>query len=463
MRSFELAGSAFVQIGAQALSPYISTPPHLAWMRDGEFFAAQYPGTGSNTWRLRAYYPDSTPSDTEVSITNAITNIINFKPVFFKNQPPLTFTPVGTGAFKYHELSEVGSFTGHAGSATVDTSISNAGTVNCMAVSPDLTLMFRGVDAVNTSRVNVRNGNDANGDPSYGTSYAITHSAPIKLCAWTPDSRFVLLGTDAADTLVFRRTGDNMAQVSTISEVGLVPRRIVAAFDNRTIAISYTGGATTYLTKVYRRTGNTYDEVQEIANLGNLLDFSADGKMLVDAASRLAYQIDAGGVWQDVSATVMANIPTGVTSQAVSPHFLAPKGTTYLYDVGLLYLVNNGVDLGAVKYMLLDNTASFDSTDATVNDVTNAGAAEVFGSGWPQGGLAIQNIMLVSKENGAAALTCDPFAQVIVGGDLSVRYGLIYSGTTPIIFVDFQTEQTFLQNTEVSFETGSNGFVLYSV
>ena len=83
--------------------------------------------------------------------------------------------------------------------------------------------------------------------------------------------------------------------------------------------------------------------------------------------------------------------------------------------------------------MLLDDTAVFDATDTTISAVSNAGALEVFGNGWAEGGVALDNVVIETASTNGVKFDADDFVTVITTGGLSGYKALViydYTHTT---------------------------------
>lgn len=102
------------------------------------------------------------------------------------------------------------------------------------------------------------------------------------------------------------------------------------------------------------------------------------------------------------------------------------------YNHTVQKLLDNSVDPEGLKVMFLNNSASFDATHTTVDQVTNSGGYEVYGNGWPQGGEDITASVNIVDTNGAA-LAAAEIAVTATGGTIGpIYHALVYYGTIPL-------------------------------
>ena len=94
--------------------------------------------------------------------------------------------------------------------------------------------------------------------------------------------------------------------------------------------------------------------------------------------------------------------------------------------------------------MLLDDTAVFDATDTTISEVSNAGALEVFGNGWAEGGEALDNVIIDTANTNGVKFDADDFVEVITAGGLSgykalVIYDNTHTTKKPLAYLQLDT------------------------
>jgi WD40 repeat protein len=300
----------------------------------------------------------------------------------------------------------------------------------------------------------------------YGDSSGAINSDIIRV-AWSERRDFFFAGSLDGKVACFRDTGASFDFIYTIEppadhEVSALD----FAFDRRTLAVGYKNTNTnTFITRLFLRTGNSFSQIVEYSDVGEALSFSADGLLLVDGCQAKAYQrtdLSPTTPWSDVSAPMMNNIAANGWTQILVSEIEGKVSNGTVYPNSLEWIISNAPSMPETKFMILSGDATFDASHATLDQVTGAGAYEVSGNNWPAGGVTINNISLTSIGLGIVGLGFDDFSQVIVGGDLDFRYGLFYSGTTPLVHVDFASDQKFVQNTEISFLSGDNGLITFS-
>jgi len=271
---------------------------------------------------------------------------------------------------------------------------------------------------------------------------------------------------------------DTLNKVGEIRLAGFYPTAFSFSPDTRHLAIAWADG-TTSKTIIYRRFGNSFSLVMEVPAFGALVPFAlvsgvnetttligwtADGKYLVDAASRKAMKYESG-VFSTADA-IMANVPAGALAMTMSTHVSNVTGRGYLYDGAISDLVNRRVNLEALKFALLKSEASFRPMDAALSAVTANGEYEAHGFGWPVGGKAIPNVRLDDSSPSTLSYKGDEIKQVIVDGNLISRYGVIYDDShaskKPLLFIDFQKELFAEKDTELTLTFDSLGFITYS-
>ena len=114
-----------------------------------------------------------------------------------------------------------------------------------------------------------------------------------------------------------------------------------------------------------------------------------------------------------------------------------------------------------LKVLLLEATAAFDATHATVAAVTDSGAHEVSGNGWPAGGVEIAGLAVYTVNTQDAQLIAADVSVTATGGAIAATYALVYrvvSGgdDVPLIWIDFDGEQSAADtfNFEISWSGG---------
>ena len=238
-----------------------------------------------------------------------------------------------------------------------------------------------------------------------------------------------------------------------------VPHRVAMSPDTRMMALSCKDG-NSYTTNIFLRIGDYFLYQQTLQNFGGLLDFSGDGTLLVDCATRRAFAL-SGSVFEDQS-TVMVNIPSLIQGQALSAGRVSPFADGFIYDESINRLARGEVDFNNLKITLLTNEATgFDTFHSTIEQVV--GDAEVTTGSWPAGGLPLENVQGVDS-GPTFDYTADPVSWIVMGSNLFARYGVIYDATSgiPLSFIDFMQDRSVLQNRELIIDFRFGAFLRYS-
>lgn len=120
------------------------------------------------------------------------------------------------------------------------------------------------------------------------------------------------------------------------------------------------------------------------------------------------------------------------------------------------------------KVILLDDNAVFDGTDTTLTEITNAGAYEVYGNGWAQGGVELANVAISTIDTDDALFDADDVSEVITGGDLGPIYSYVVFDDTladdpPLCHIALDVEVTVLENNAAVIEWSTNGIIRANV
>lgn len=103
-------------------------------------------------------------------------------------------------------------------------------------------------------------------------------------------------------------------------------------------------------------------------------------------------------------------------------------------------LLNQEVDFANIRIALLDATGLFVGAHVAKTNVDNAGAREVFGNGWVQGGPTLTNVAVTTVDTNDAMLDADDVSVTATGGAIGpAENALIYDATSlaPLIHVHF--------------------------
>lgn len=471
LRSYELSGGAFVQIGTSSLTAYATpgTTAH-AFVRDGQFVVSGFiPSSGNVSAATR--YPSLTTINSAVWSSSAPMVLVN--PAYDALCAlALGTNPMGFNIYRVNASGQLGT-TGDNLTASIS-GVTGSGVVSA-GFSPDGELLVIGKVANSESYVLRRTGFNSSTPPlplyagTTGTFSVLPVSVTMaaSILEWSSDSRFLFHLDRTAGTgvvSVLKRDGTSLSVVGTVSDAIGALYNIRVSPDTRWLAVSYSvSGAP--VTIMYRRTGNYLQKMQTFAGtFGSLLDFTFDSAILIDAGNRRAFTL-SNGVWSE-AVGMLGNVAAAVTVQAVSPHVIYPIGLARLYDGAVPGLVNGTVNLNSLKIALLSDAAVFQQTDAGLATVTSDGANEVSGNGWPAGGKPLLNARKIAGTS-TLSLSADAVTQTIVDGTLTFRAAVIYDDSDankrPVLHIDFQATQKAEPNSEMRIEFDALGFVVFSV
>lgn len=99
------------------------------------------------------------------------------------------------------------------------------------------------------------------------------------------------------------------------------------------------------------------------------------------------------------------------------------------------------------KMMLLNSSASFNAAHTALTTVSNAGAYEVYGNGWTQGGETLANVAITTVTTNDAKFDADDVLKAITGGSLGPYSAYVLFNDTdandpPLAFVTLTAAQT---------------------
>lgn len=125
------------------------------------------------------------------------------------------------------------------------------------------------------------------------------------------------------------------------------------------------------------------------------------------------------------------------------------------------------VDFGGLKVVLLNASASFTAANTQLTQVTNAGAYEVSGNGWPAGGPMLDNFAVTTVATSVAMLDADDVSEDADGGDIGpAYYAVIYddadANDAPLWFIDFDGAKTAGAGTPFKIAFSANGIARVS-
>ena len=133
------------------------------------------------------------------------------------------------------------------------------------------------------------------------------------------------------------------------------------------------------------------------------------------------------------------------------------------------------IDWDSMKVMLLADSATFDRTDATLDDVAGVEegellerAHEVYGNGWAQGGILIEAATWsavaadLDTYPNDSMLDADDVSETATGGPIgparkAVIYDSAHEDLVPLFFIDFGEDQQAGEDTDFKIVWSSNG------
>lgn len=328
-----------------------------------------------------------------------------------------------------------------------------SGTIKAVAIHPTDDVVFVGNTSTTSNFLYIKSGvasyTDHQGGfailPTYRTPQTIAGiNAAVATAVWTTNGQYLIV-TDTAGT-VYIYQYDSTAKTVTLmfsftNSYGVPsPTAIDVSADDRYVCIGFNNSGT-YTAIIYRRIGYVLQQKLMIANMGQLLNFTADGRTVIDSASKKAYTFDANSDQFLDNSTIMANLPAGVTYQAISTHTPALNIFGFAYNIGAHDIAARVADTANLKLMLLNSQAAFRYGDVNISQVYLNGSNnyEVSGQGWPTGGKLLTNVAYsANNANNNAALIADDVKQTLLN-QLTFRYGVIYDATStkPLLWIDF--------------------------
>lgn len=123
-------------------------------------------------------------------------------------------------------------------------------------------------------------------------------------------------------------------------------------------------------------------------------------------------------------------------------------------------IFNKEIVYANLKIELLSATATFVATHAAKTDVDNAGAYEIYGNGWTQGGEAIAGAAVSVVDTNDAMLDATDVAKTATGGQIGPAYGAFIYETDnlkPLWFIDFGQAEAAGDTTEFKIIWNANG------
>ncbi|HWM82933.1 MAG TPA: hypothetical protein VNQ56_12805 [Pseudolabrys sp.] len=112
--------------------------------------------------------------------------------------------------------------------------------------------------------------------------------------------------------------------------------------------------------------------------------------------------------------------------------------TSHIYNHTTALLAGQAINLTTLRVMLLKDTAAFDATHISVDQVAGALTGdpaerlhEVYGSGWDQGGESVAAVTATTITTNDARLSGGQVSKTATGGNIGpCRYVLLYDATS---------------------------------
>lgn len=135
---------------------------------------------------------------------------------------------------------------------------------------------------------------------------------------------------------------------------------------------------------------------------------------------------------------------------------MAVTMTPYNHTAKLL--MNKEVDFSNLKVELLNASGVVDPAHTAKTNVDNAGAYEVFGNGWVQGGPTLANVAITTVDINDVMMDADDVSVTATGGTIGpAEHALVYDAISlkPIIHINFGRSHDAGQGTpfNISFST----------
>lgn len=456
VRLFELSETGFVQRASYGVANNMSDArsPRLMFLEDSATIAvsAATGSTGTSSSSLYMFDKDLTYKSTiATGVSSQVSTVFDLAPWHKRRIVPSYSYP----APKWVAYTAAYAQTGAGGS------ISNNGVMD-VAPDDDMVLISSASGWNNDASISLM-----------GVTYlgnGLVDSFPTMSIGFTSavgarflgSSLFVVTLTNSGAVRLWRRNGNSLTLLQEMTGLGIAQAPYLdCSTDGRYFTVMSSGspGAKFF---VFKRTANSFALVQTITlattgpEAGN--HFSEGGDYLISARNKQVFKRGTDGLYVELPGFASA-LPTNVRTQAVSTHALGMTTTSKMYAAGLGYLMQHVSSFGETKFALLNSSATFNV------EATSAAAIlvnEVSGLGWPSGGVPLQNIHLEAGPVGSYLVTCDPVQQIILA-DITARYGLIYAGDVPLVFVDLLQPTTFVAYSLLSFAADARGLMSVSL
>lgn len=449
IRLFEYAADEFQQIASTGFYPHqpgynpagVDFPATLSWIRDSDFLALSF-NRNDDYGRTVTF----TPGLAEVDYVDTASGFggVELNRLVDWDEVSAAMVAVNVST-QFNNIDFVDATGQVSTTGLTPLGYTSGNTLRSVDVSPDGNWLAIGRVLPGNSVIFEKDGTFPVGGPSFGAAAdakVIPTTRSVNVLKWSADSQFLACadtGSSGVEIFQFNGTGD-LEKIQDLAWKPGVVTQIRFSPDLRTLAISSVDAGTP-ATVIYYRSGPFFYEKQTIAGFGNLLDFTKDGKLLIDANTKRVFTTDVSGVWTEVAGAGTA-IFSNAKLQAVSTHTPLPVGRTYLYDNALARFLDGSVDLNNLRLVLLTADASFTATDTTVAQVTNSGAYLVASGGFPGAGILLTGVSGVAIGTQAYGFSADPAVRTIVNEPLIARNAMVYDATSglPVLFTDLGGE-----------------------
>lgn len=112
----------------------------------------------------------------------------------------------------------------------------------------------------------------------------------------------------------------------------------------------------------------------------------------------------------------------------------------HVYDHTAKLILNHEIDPASTfKLELLNSSATFTAANTTKSSVDSSGTFEISGNGWAVGGATLGSVAVTQVTTNDAKFTAANIDATASGGPIGPAYSaLLYLGTTPLAFIDFE-------------------------
>lgn len=151
--------------------------------------------------------------------------------------------------------------------------------------------------------------------------------------------------------------------------------------------------------------------------------------------------------------------------------------TSARYGHTLTLLLNQAIDLDALKVMLLNNTATFTRTHTTLDQVAGAESGgerpnEVHGNNWTEGGELLTSTAFTQvvadgdSQSDDSMFDADDVSKTATGGPIgpgykAVVYDSAHTDKVPLVWIDFGEAQQAGQDTDFKFVWAALGILRF--